>query len=102
MDDKNDNHLEQIREYKRILLDIIQRDGRCNGALDCSYCPLAKMWQRDDGSFYSCTVAVAKITGRDPLEIDDRDWKDAAVKTLLDVEIEEMLLSDPNRKTSID
>lgn len=99
MDDKKDNRLEQIQNHKRILLAIIQNEGKCLSSLDCTVCPLSSMLSREDGSWYSCTIVVAKITGRDSLNITELDWKDAAVRTLLDIEIEEMLLSDPNRKT---
>lgn len=74
-----------------ILRRIIREEGNCCWADPsvCSKCPLGKMRRRDDGNYVSCIEAI-DIEGLTEEQADAK-YKEAAIRALLDLEIQEAL-----------
>ena len=77
---------------KDILEKIIKEDGSCCWAKPeiCEQCPLSRLKQRADGTYYSCIEAV-RIDGETEEDADAR-YKEIASRILTDMSIEEYLL----------
>lgn len=74
-----------------ILKKIIQEDGNCAWAREsvCARCPLARLKQKEDGSYYSCLEALKAHD----LSEEDADvlYKEVAERLLLDETIDAIL-----------
>lgn len=75
-----------------ILKKIIEADGSCTqwaGPAICKQCPLSKLRQKPNGTFYSCVEAlgVQEMTE----EESDARYKNVAIRMLLDEAIDEIL-----------
>ena len=78
---------------REILEKIVKQEGSCTGWATrsiCTLCPMSRLKQKADGSYYSCIEAL----GADQVDSqEDQDilYKDAAKRALLDMSMEDML-----------
>lgn len=74
-----------------ILKKIVQEDGNCAWAREsvCMRCPLARLKQKEDGSFYSCLEALKAHDLSE--EAADVLYKEVAERLLLDEAVEAIL-----------
>lgn len=98
MDKEKTKYLNALRHKKKLLQALIDADGECGSLVRCDDCPLAMITRRSDGSWISCTAAVAEANGIKDGEafggLHNSEWVRVAIKLLCDLEVEEMLLSD--------
>jgi hypothetical protein len=75
-----------------ILSKIIEEDGNCSWSKPsiCSLCPISKLKKHPDGRWMSCIEAIG-INNNHSEEDADFLYKEAAIKLLIEHEIEGML-----------
>ncbi len=84
-----------IKDEQDILQTIVDKDGSCTKWANksiCAMCPMSKLKKRKDGGYYSCFEAMcaAELTEEEA----DRRYKQAAIKLLQDMSIEDMLIKE--------
>ncbi len=84
-----------IKDEQDILQTIVDNDGSCTKWANksiCSRCPMSRLKKRKDGGYYSCFEAIC--TSELTEEEADRKYKEAAIRLLQDIGIEDMLIKD--------
>ena len=89
------NRYDMINDEQDILQTIVDNDGSCTKWANksiCSMCPMSRLKKRDSGEYYSCFEAIC--TSDLTEEEADRKYKEAAIKLLQDMSIEDMLVKE--------
>lgn len=94
-------------DKREILQQIIDNNGSCDwigysqGGTDklhkaCSICPLGKLKQRPDGSYYGCWEALVRDEANAAFKFLDADklYLDKATEILQDILVEDMLTGE--------
>lgn len=91
-----------IQDQMDILNKIIENNGACESEnwtasmlRDCIKCPLSKLKFNDEGSPYSCYEAVGGHLKNTAEEVDEA-YKNAALNSLIDLQIRQSLLEEDN------
>ena len=80
-------------DEKQILEKIVDNDGSCTKWANkdiCGRCPMSRLKKRSNGSYYSCFEAIC-VTELSEEEADKRYGR-AALRLLMDIGIEDMLI----------
>lgn len=84
-----------MKNEQDILQKIVDNDGSCTKWADksiCERCPMSRLKKRSNGSYYSCFEAIcaSELSEEDA----DQRYKEAAIKLLQDISIEDMLVQE--------
>ena len=84
-----------IKDEKDILQAIVDNEGSCTKWANksiCRQCPMSKLKKRKEGGYYSCFEAICVLELIE--EEADRKYKDAAIRLLQDMSIDDMLIKE--------
>ena len=84
-----------MKDERDILQTIVDNDGSCTKWANksiCSACPMSKLKKRKGGGYYSCFEAICASDLTE--EEADQKYKEAAIKLLQDMSIEDMLIKE--------
>ena len=84
-----------MKDERDILEKIIVNDGSCTKWANksiCSMCPMSRLKKRKDGAYYSCFEAICTTELAE--EEADKKYREAAMRLLQDISIEEMLIKE--------
>ena len=82
-------------DERQILENIVENDGSCTQWANkqiCEQCPMSRLKKRSNGSYYSCfeAICVTELSEEDA----DARYDRAAVRLLMDISIEDMLIKE--------
>lgn len=84
-----------MKDEREILEKIVENDGSCTKWANksiCEACPMSRLKKRDNGGYYSCFEAICALELSE--EDADRKYKEAAVRLLQDMSIEDLLIKE--------
>jgi hypothetical protein len=84
-----------MMDEREILEKIVENEGSCTKWANksiCATCPMSRLKKQKHGGYYSCFEAIC-VSDLTEVEADKR-YKEAAIRLLQDMSIEDMLIKE--------